>query len=232
MSKPQPAAQDLDCWPASWYIPADKDSPTRLKCIARGCNYIFKTNTDVRYWFNHWQHFSYYNTEMSTDHAILRALNNQKHCPYCDYNINHKGLTIKDLFRHEVDIHGATNTTNIHGIVILVRQGLFRTVTPELQQMVFERMCQILKTLPEYRVMLNYCRLPPDTIGENMKDLLAPEELRPRRPEDPIPPFYTPLPEENFLSHLEPKPDDDWAKELDWKMHWNNLRIMYTYGLI
>ena len=232
MSAPQPAVQELDRWPVSWYIPADKDSPIRLRCIARDCDHIFKTNTDIRYRWNHWQHFSDYKKEMSTDHAILRALNNQRNCPYCDYSINHKGLTIRDLFQHELDDHKSSNTTNIAGIVILVREGLFRTVTPELQEMVFERMCQILKTIPEYRVMLNYCHLPPYTIGENFKSLLAPEELRPRRPSDSIPPFYTPFPAETFLSHLEPKPDDRWAEELNWKFHWNNLRIMYLYGMI
>ena len=232
MSKPQPAAQELDRWPLSWYIPEDKDSPARLKCIARGCDHIFKTNTDIRYRWNHWQNNSLYQREKSTDHAILRALNNQKNCPYCDYNINHKGLTIRDLFQHEWDNHGTNNTTNIHGIVTLVRQGLFRTVTPELQQMVFERMCQILKTIPEYRVMLNYCHLPPYTIGENFKYLLAPEEFRPRIPSDALPPYYTPFPAETFLSHLEPNPFNTWAAELDWERHWRNLRILYSYGMI
>ena len=118
---------------------------------------------------------------------------------------------------------------------MLVRQGLFRTSTPELEMVVWERMCQVLKTVPEYRVMLQFCHLPPYTIGENFKNLLAPERVRRNSregPEDAVPPYYTPVPVEEFLMHLVPDPFDVWAVHLGWETHWNNLRIMYEYGLI
>ena len=233
MSKPQPVANELDRWPDWWYIPADKDLPERLTCIARGCGHIFKTNTDIRYRWNHWQNSSDSRREMSTDHGILRALNAQRNCPYCDRTFNSKkGPTIRDLFQHELAVHGTNNTTSIEGIVTLVRQGAFRTVTPELQELVFQRMCQILKTTFEYRVMLNYCNLPPYTIGENFKTLLSPEDLRPRGPLDPMPPWYTPIPAKDFLSHLAPNPFDMRALQLDWETHWNSLREMYAKGII
>ncbi len=232
MSEPLPVAKDLDCWPESWYIPADKDSPKRLTCIARECEHIFKTNIDIRYRWNHWQTSSISRRYMTTDHGILRALNSQRHCPYCDYNSSHKGSRMQDLFQHELDKHNTNNTTSIEGIVTLVRQGLFRTVTPQLQELVFERMCQILKTKFEYRVMLDYCNLPQQTIGENFKTLLSPEALRPRGPLDPIPPWYTPFPADDFLSHLRPAPFDMWALQLDWETHWNKLREMYANGII
>ena len=232
MSEPHPVANDIDRWPESWYIPADKDFPKRLTCIARGCDYIFKTNTDIRYRWNHWQNRSAYNMDMTTDHGILQALNAQRNCPYCEYSFkSHKGPTIQDLFQHEVDVHNSNNTTSIEGIVTLVRQGRFRLVTPELQDLVFHRMCQIVKTTIEYRVMLQYCNLPPNTIGENFKTLLSPEEFRPRAPSGVILPYYTPIPAENFLLHLAPNPFD-LRIELDWETHWNTLRAWYATGLI
>ena len=83
--------------------------------------------------------------------------------------------------------------------------------------------------------MLQFCHLPPYTIGENFKTLLAPERLRRNSregPEDAVPPYHTPVPAEEFLSHLAPDPFDVWAVHLNWETHWNNLRIMYEYGLI
>ena len=233
MSEPQPLAKDLDRWPESWYIPANKDLPKRLTCIARGCDHIFETSTDIRYRWNHWQNSSTSKREMTTDHGILRALNAQRNCPSCDYTFNsNHGPGIRDLFQHEMDVHGTNNTTSIEGIVTLVREGRFRNVTPELQQLVFERMCQILKTTFEYRVMLNYCNLPPYTIGENFKTLLSPERLRPRGPLDPIPPWYIPIPAHDFLMYLAPNPFDLRAFQLDWETNWNNLREMYAKGII
>ena len=83
--------------------------------------------------------------------------------------------------------------------------------------------------------MLQFCHLPPYTIGENFKTLLAPERLRRNSregPEDAVPPYYTPVPAEEFLMHLVPDRFDVWAVHLNWETHWNNLRIMYEYGLI
>ena len=231
MPPQQQPTNDLDQWPESWYIPANKDQAKRLKCIARGCDHIFRTNTDIRYRFNHWQNSSSPNRSITTDHGILRALNAQRNCPYpaCNYTFSsNKGQSIRDLFQHELDEHGTKYTTSIEGIVTLVRQGRFRTVTPELQELIWHRMCQILKTTREYRVMLEYCHLPPYTIGENFKPLLSPEQLRPRGPLDP---YYIPIPAERFLSHLAPNPFD-LRFELDWETHWNALRVWYAKGLI
>ena len=174
--------------------------------------------------------------DMTADHCILRALNGQRNCPYedCDYSFDSKKAqkTIRDLFQHEWNAHGTKYTTSIEGIVTLVRQGRLQNVTPELEEMIFHRMCQILKTTVEYRVALQYCNFPPNTTFENLKILLSPEEFRPKGPSGSTSPYYIPLPADFFLLHLAPNPFDMRAFELDWETHWNTLRAMYASGTI
>ena len=223
-----PVGSEMDNWPEPWY-----NSDGHIECTARDCGHRFRTNTDIKYRWNHWQKSTSASKETTTDHRILQALNMQRRCPYCSFTFNnHKLISLRDLFIHEAKAHFSNNTTRIEGIVMLVRQGIFPNATPELQQAVFERMCQIVKTTPEYRVMLAYCNLPPQTTVANLLALLTPEELRLREAGDTTPAWHQPVPAENFLLQLAPNPYDERAAKFDWERNWNILRAAYANGVI
>nr|AUW31073.1 hypothetical protein [Cladonia uncialis subsp. uncialis] len=207
-----------------------------VKCVARGCEQVWKTQKEIQGCGRH-NHLLNILTEETgpqtkTDHSILLAMNKQRKCPHCsDFTV--KGhRSVKDLYKHEFDVHGREDTATISGFVKLLRKGLLE---PEIARSAFEpvhqRLLQKIMAWPDYYApwgLANfwYIRDPDPIVNQWILESMI---TTPNQKEGQ--PLYSPMAPDEFLRDLPPQ-----SNERQYLYNWagmrSRLRQLYANGEI
>ena len=200
----------------------------KIPCQARGCDKVF--NDDRR---GDQRRMSHFNGTRSAEHQIIRHMEHQFGCVYCDYRVVYRER--RQLFNHEVAAHGTCSMSTLTGFIKLARCGkIVGELGTQAAQPIFDRMITNLYNQFESAPRLLYYRahdLVVDHVErEALVRILAPDWTG---PDDGTLPGTTALVHPNrFLWHLRP----DWSQptweERWWSKVWTILRNMYRSGAI
>ena len=121
-----------------------------VKCLARDCTYVWKTQASMRDRSNHLRGTYGFGPARLTDHAIILAMNKQKKCPKCLYTVDYN-QSIKYLYEHERVKHQSQDTARIEGFVVLSRTGLLEPDVVRLaEKSVHQRLLQTIMACDFY----------------------------------------------------------------------------------
>ena len=229
-----------------------------FKCVARGCEQVWKTQKEIQGCGRHNNLLNCRNIypnstamiggarlpfycninilteetgpQTKTDHSILLAMNKQRKCPHCsDFTV--KGhRSVKDLYKHEFDVHGREDTATISGFVKLLRKGLLEPeVTRSAFEPVHQRLLQKIMAWPDYYApwgLANfwYIRDPDPIVNQWILESII---TTPNQKEGQ--PLYYPMAPDEFLRDLPPQ-----SNERQYLYNWagmrSRLRQMYANG--
>ena len=216
-------------FPTSWL-----DYKGHVKCVARKCNHVWTTNSDARWRNRHWHqnYMTIEGPEVFTDHKILNAMNKQTKCPHCQgYQINTKRQSIKELYEHELVVHGSEDTATISGFVKNLRNGrIEQTVALLAEKHVHQRLLQKIMSWSGWdgpRGLAKFWHIKPHSY-HSAKDLesiiMTPNQNNGR-------PLYHPMTPYEFLIDLPPQ-NMPRQIEFDWAGKRSSLKQMYDNGEI
>ena len=182
------------------------------------------------------------------EHKLLDIMFRQIICAIDDcrhHVISHskqrRGYRIRTLFRHEKVAHGTTNMSEICSFVRLSREGRIRqgfkngsVPHPNCERFAFERMLEKVQALPaaELGLLFEKGGFPPgEHTPENLGRILTHDHLA---QEGDDPPYWWPVPAENFLWFCRPQDPLPTETHRDhyWRFFWEDLRAMYADGRI
>ena len=212
------------------YPPSWLDDQGNVKCVARGCDKVWKTTDELRVRHGHLQ--NNVAPETVTDHNILIAMNKQRKCPHChDYPVK-TNRGVNDLYQHELKKHGREDTATISGFVKLLRYGILE---PEVAWLAYEpahqRLLQNIMASPDYYgpwglASFWHIRDPDPDVNMVVLELMI---TKPNENEDK--PLYYPMAPDKFLSHLPPQ-FNERQHTYDWAGLRSRLRQRYANGEI
>lgn len=150
----------------------------------------------------------------------------QRRCAMCSFQVG-SGQTskmLRDLFKHEMTVHGSDFMSQICGYIVLARKGRIWKLGPDSQKIAFDRMVEKLQGY-EQPITNLLCQKKgvPHSIS-NLQEILSTDYLRP----DGDAPLWKPVPAERFLWLL--RPDENDPADHQWSRVWTRLRQMYSNG--
>ena len=213
-------------FPPSWL-----DDQGNVKCVARGCDQVWKTPDELRVRHKHLQYILAPETTQ-TDHNILIAMNKQRRCPHC-HGFPVKGnRSVNALHDHELKKHDREDTATISGFVKLLRYGMLE---PEVAWLAYEpahkRLLQKLMASPDYYGpwgLANFWHIKDPNPDVNMSVLELIITVPNEREDKPL---YYPMPPDKFLDHLPPQVNER-QRLYDWAGMRSRLRQRYANGEI
>ena len=207
-----------------------------VKCVARGCHWVWKTQYEIQGRARHYHLLNImtddHGPETKTDHSILLAMSKQKKCPHCyDFTVkSHR--SVKDLYKHELDVHRKEDTATISGFVKLLRKGLLE---PEVASLAYEpvhhRLLQNIMASPDYYGLwglANFWHIGDPNPSVNMRVL---ESIITTPNQKEWKPLYYAMATHKFLSDLPPQ-SNKRQHLYDWAGIRSRLRQMYAKGEI
>ena len=216
-------------FPPSWL-----NDQGHVKCVARGCQQVWKTDDEIRWRRNHLQDtlMHGHDPQTKTDHKILLAMDKQRRCPQClDFTAKSR-RTAKDLYQHELKKHGREDTATISGFVKLLRYGILE---PEVAWLAYEpahqRLLQNIMASPDYYgpwglASFWHIRDPDPDVNMVVLELIITVQN-----ENEDKPLYYPMAPHKFLSHLPPQ-FNERQHLYDWDGMRSRLRQRYANGKI
>lgn len=207
-----------------------------VKCVARGCHQVWRTKNEIRgrtrYCHLRNGTSDEHGPHTATDHSILLAMSMQRKCPRCsDFTLrNHR--SIKDLWKHELDVHGTEYTSRISVFVVLLRD---RALEPEVAHMAYEavhqRLLQKIMAWSEYHGPLGLANFWHIRYPDHRTNMRVLESIITTPNEKEGKPLYYPMVPTKFLSDLPPEPVKRQIA-YDWAGMGSRLRQMYANGQI
>ncbi len=203
-------------WPEHWCH--NKDS---IKCLV--CGFTTQPNGLKEQFADLKNHCA---TTSGFEHAILSNMLMQRRCAMCSFQVG-SGQTskmLRDLFKHEMTVHGSDFMSQICGYIVLARKGRIWKLGPDSQKIAFDRMVEKLQGY-EQPITNLLCQKKgvPHSIS-NLQEILSTDYLRP----DGDAPLWKPVPAERFLWLL--RPDENDPADHQWSRVWTRLRQMYSNG--
>ena len=244
MSKDAP--EELKGWPDSWYVKDNKGN-VYLRCPAPKCKEVFRNAKQMDKRLEH--QFMPEDEVTTFQHAILAAMCEVKHCPKCNtYKRTTRNLgplktdsDIRALLKHERDVHGSEDFTDMRKFVGFIREHRARlfggkdlTRAARVWKIVDKYHHRSIKQQPEFQELEEYlvgCRVFLgnedwlDRINKTCRDTVFPDN--PQGAELAECRKYYPVAPGNFLRDFEPLERQPGRKHV-----WDIFRDKYAAGEI
>ena len=226
-------------WPDHWYHHA-----FYIRCIVPHCPFFTASDEVEPQWTEMFEHCS---ATSGPEHDLLQIMLQQSTCAIDDCNprfivSGSRSYRTRMLCRHEKDVHGSAEMSNICSFVRLAREGRIRRgrrgavmeQEPNCERLAFFRMMEEVQALPAAELELLFRKSgfhPGQYTPNNLRWILTHDPLA--QP-DENPPYWWPVRAEDFLSFCRPHPPhpNDQQSDYHWRVLWRDLRAMYARGRI